>query len=432
MICPRCGTVQRRETARFCHQCGATIEQAPTEVQLESTEMPALEPTEAAPQDVQPPSPAALPPEPINPMPEEQTRPESSLPQPPAALSPEWQEEAPTIQDRPPPAPPVEQQRQWAAPAAPPAWEAPPRWERTAPSFEHQQGRFASVATDQAFVPERPQMPVESLERGPRPAPSIWTAEPANWERQPSYGVPQAEEALVVSARAFSPPQNIQGNPNQGGIESHAEPPIPWQAAPAEPPSRSAARGPVPGALQRSRPVQQRRRLPLGIIIPLALLLVFVIAGVGVYVFASGSASQEPSAFLTYNDPNHHFHIQYPTVWTATPIANGVRFSDATHTAELSVTYTPNTQNLTADQFADQEAAKENISTPDTQTFAGTTWVQRSGIVTQTSGISQDIFLFVTVSNNFLYEVREVAPLDGYKEPNQTAFMPMLQSLALT
>ncbi len=93
--------------------------------------------------------------------------------------------------------------------------------------------------------------------------------------------------------------------------------------------------------------------------------------------------------------------------------------------------YTPNTTNLSAAQFADQEAAKENINTPDTATFAGATWVERSGIVTQTSGISQDIFLFVTVHNNTLFEVREVAPLDGYNGPNQTVFMRMLQYLML-
>ncbi|HEU5370008.1 MAG TPA: hypothetical protein VFU69_16155, partial [Ktedonobacterales bacterium] len=149
---------------------------------------------------------------------------------------------------------------------------------------------------------------------------------------------------------------------------------------------------------------------------------------------ASGPSSQEPSAFATYTDPGHHFSIPYPTVWTVKQLSNGVRFADATDTAELWVTYTPNTSNLKAADFADQEAAKAGISAPapDSQTFAGTTWVQRSGIVTQTSGLSQDIFIFVTTSsNNLLYEVREVAPLDGYKEPNQSAFMPMLQKLTL-
>jgi hypothetical protein len=186
----------------------------------------------------------------------------------------------------------------------------------------------------------------------------------------------------------------------------------------------------VPGALQRSRPVKHRR-VPIGVIITLALLLVFIVAGLGIYAFASGTVAQEPSAFLSYTDAGNHFKIQYPNVWTVKKLTNGVRFADATNTAELSITYIPNTSNLTAEQFADQEAAKENISTPDTQTFAGQTWVQRSGIVTQTSGISQDIFIFVAVANNLLYEVREVAPLDGYKEPNQAAFMPMLQSLTL-
>lgn len=146
----------------------------------------------------------------------------------------------------------------------------------------------------------------------------------------------------------------------------------------------------------------------------------------------SSAGGQEPSAFVNYTDANHHFSIQYPSVWNSKRLSNGAQFADATNTAQLSVTYIPNTSNLTAQQFADQEAAKENINTPDTQTFAGQTWVVRSGIVTQTSGISQDIFLFVTLYHGFLFEVREVAPLNGYQQPNQTAFMPMLQSLKLT
>src|SRR6185437_15294632 len=174
-----------------------------------------------------------------------------------------------------------------------------------------------------------------------------------------------------------------------------------------------------PGAFQRSRPVK-RRRLPLGVLITLGLILVFVLAGVGLYAIANGSSGQEPAAVQTYVDP-HHFSIQYPVVWTVKKLSNGVQFSDATNTAALLVTYIPNTSNLSAAAFANQEAAKENISTPDSQNFAGITWVQRSGIVTQTSGISQVIFIFVAASNNLLYEVREVAPLDGYKEPNQTA-----------
>jgi len=134
---------------------------------------------------------------------------------------------------------------------------------------------------------------------------------------------------------------------------------------------------------------------------------------------------------MNYTDMNHHFRIQYPTVWNYKRLPNGAQFADATNTASLSVTYLADSSNLTADQFADQEAAKENLNASDTKTFAGQTWVVRSGIVTQTSGISQDIFLFVTLYNNLLFEVREVAPLDGFQEPNQTDFMPMLQHLTL-
>lgn len=168
----------------------------------------------------------------------------------------------------------------------------------------------------------------------------------------------------------------------------------------------------------------------LGLFLPLALILIFVLVGLGVYFLVTTPSNPEPSAYQTYNDPQHQFSIAYPTVWTKKPLDNGVRFVAASGTAELSVTSTPNTANQTAGQFADQQAAKEGISTPDTKTFAGQTWVVRSGIVTQTSGISQDIFLFVTLHNNVFFEIREVAPLDGYRDI-QPIFMKMLDTLVL-
>ena len=172
--------------------------------------------------------------------------------------------------------------------------------------------------------------------------------------------------------------------------------------------------------------------MPLGVWVTAGLLLVFILGGVGVYAVVSSAGGQGLSAFVNYTDPNHHFTIKYPTVWNYKRLDNGVRFADATNTAQLSVTYTPNTSNLTAQQFADQEAQKQSLNTPDTRTFAGQTWVVRSGIVTQKSGIAQDIFIFVALDNNLLYEITEVTPLDGYQQPNQAAFMPMLQSLTLS
>ena len=154
----------------------------------------------------------------------------------------------------------------------------------------------------------------------------------------------------------------------------------------------------------------------------IGLLLIFILGGVGVYAVVSSAGGQEPSAFVSYTDPNHHFTIKYPTVWTYKRLDNGVRFADATNTAQLSVTYTPNSSNLTAQQFADQEAQKQSLNTPDTKTFAGQTWIVRSGIVTQTSGIAQDIFIFVTVYKNFLYEIRHSA--NRFMHPHQIPKTP--------
>ncbi len=408
MNCPRCGAVQRRETARFCHICGATIELAPTNVQART-------PANAAPESA---SPSAQAPRTVSFTPHgpdeqrlegKQALPENQPPQQPAGSYPTWLDTAPTALGEQQPAGPHEESRRQRAPAAEPAPAAFPDWAEAAPASGQQQERFSQA----------------------RPAPSVWPNEPPAWGQQLQPAFPKAEDAPAWRERPLSPPQSSQRNLSQGPFEGRAAPPPSWQSPAMEHSVRPAARGPVSGALHRPR-TTRRRRPPLGIIITLSLLLVFVVAGVGIYVFVSSASGPALSAFQTYTDPGHHFTIKYPTVWTVKSLPNGVRFADATNTAELSVTYTPNSSNLTAEQYANQQAEKEGIHTPDTQTFAGTTWVERSGIVTQTSGISQVIYLFVTVTNNLIYEVREVAPLDGYKEPNQAAFMPMLQSLTLS
>jgi hypothetical protein len=431
MVCTRCGAVQRRETARFCHECGATIELAPTNVHANDTEIPTeTATTEAAPQHAPSLRPVSLTaPEPQeNTLPEGHSPPESQMPQQPAIDYPKWHDEAPTLLRDQAPAQANDHNNQSPASFPQPALAAFPGQETVVPPLGTRQEPFSYAAPDQGFAPESQQMPLASSAGEARHAPAVWPEEPSKWTSPPQEVFPQTKEA---QASIFPPSPNIQGTLNKGAPDGRAVAPIPRQTPSAEPPSRSTARGPVPGAFQRPRPIR-RRRLPIGVIVTLGLIAVFVVAGIGLYVLANGPVSQEPDAFTAFTDPGHHFSIPYPTVWTVKQVPSGVRFADATDTAELWVTYHPNTSNLKAADFADQEAAKAGISAPapDSQTFAGTTWVQRSGIVTQTSGISQDIFIFVTVSNNLLYEVREVAPLDGYKDANPI-FMRMLQKLIL-
>ncbi len=430
MVCTRCGAVQRRASARFCHECGATFELAPTNVQPDASDSPIPEVEAQYAPSIR--TVAFTSESDEKTRLQEQPLAEAQLPQPAPAEYPNWIGEAPTALRDQPAARSEEAKNQAAEPFAPPAWLASSNQERAETPFGNQQQPFTPAAKEQTSLSENQQWPPVSPARGPRSAPRAWTDDPTGWERQPQEAFPHPEKASPARGGTFPAAQNSPHSFNQGPFEERSDPPAaPWQTPLAERPNRAATRGPVPGAFQRPRPVKQRR-LPLGVIITLGLLLVFIIVGVGIYAIASGSGGQELAAFATYNDPGQHFSIKYPTVWTVKKLPDGVQFADATNTAELSVTYTPNSSNLSAEDFANQEAAKENISTPDSQTFAGTTWVERSGIVTQTSGISQDIFIFVTAANNLLYEVREVAPLDGYKEPNQTDFMPMLQSLKLT
>lgn len=479
MICTRCGTEQRRETARFCHVCGAPIESVTASAQPNSATAAVAAPPQPAhglrPISLTSPEPAAndmleaRAPEirQASPYPEEAREPANSwnVEEEPTALSsqpfvsnaqerssnqpPEWdgqpldlQQEPPTITLNPPPGWQPVNARQEQNPAAPPSgWSTPDpmayslsREERNHPPMP--ESFPASLAESRPHARSEPSAWTETSGVGTQQqgvAPAQDLAQPGWNSAQPGYG-PAQPLPLEVSLQGSGPDgrerpfpaaqhrQHSMANDPFGDAEARPA----GRASPMpERPARSAG-GPVPGSLTRPRPAK-RRRVPLGVTVTIGLLLVFILGGVGVYALASSSGGQEPSAFVNYSDPNHHFTIEYPNVWSYKHLDNGVRFTDATNTAELSITYTPNTSNLTAQQFADQEAQKQSLNAPDTQTFAGQTWVVRSGIVTQTSGIAQDIFIFVTVYNNLLYEIREVTPLDGYQQPNSAVFMPMLE-----
>ncbi len=446
MICTRCGTVQRRETAKFCHLCGAPIEPAATNVQPDSTGIPAIE---SAPQPAQlfkpiallpgepdsgnaaqrEPEPSTLPGETADEqMRRERYADENTLKTPAVALP---GEAVPTIDQPLPQAAPY---LKWEEPFAP---------GRDQPMGRYQQSQTARASHPQPSIwPQERPLAEEHLEDTPDAWKASLAASEASTLRERSHQ--WSTEYAYAEIRPNHPRDHLPSTP-QGRRTTPARtlPEVQDEApmASLERPIRSTARGPVPGAFSQPKRVK-RRRLPLGIAITVGLLLVFVLAGFGLYTVL-GAGPQEPSALTPYTDPGHHFSIQYPTVWTIkkpTNHASGVRFTDATDTAELWVTYTPTPPNLTKDQenqfenqFADQEAASAGIATPapGTDTFAGATWIMRTGIVTLTSGISQQILLYITVHNNLCFEVREVAPLNNYNGPNQTVFMPMLQTLIL-
>ncbi len=473
MICTRCGTVQRRETARFCHVCGAAIEPAPAPSQPSHGFRPFT----------------LTPPEPGNNRPGESLGADTNQPETATEAGgrdsiAELAGEAPALPTQSSianqPQQPADRYADWQQrpSPAPPDQQPPRRQEQASPRFALSDAPVSSEVADwTAAAPPAAQMLAQSSNlsgnQNPHTTPESLTAEPvrAGWhDQQPVWQGSAAQQGpqtldpvqrrdtiIAESADAYFPerpqPRTPTGHleresgtpaaqersfsarqPRQHGMshdpfgELPGHPPT-WEASTSERPTRSTA-GPVPASLPRFQ-TRKQRRLPLGIIVSVGLVLICAVASFGIYTLVSSAGTPEPSAFLTYTDPNHHFSIRYPAVWTVKQLPNGARFADSTNTAEFRITYTANIANQTAQQFADQEAAKEGITTPDSKVFAGQTWVVRSGIVTQTSGIAQDIFIFVTVHNNTIFEIREVAPLDGFKEPNQAVFLPMQQSLVL-
>ena len=176
-------------------------------------------------------------------------------------------------------------------------------------------------------------------------------------------------------------------------------------------------------------PVSGRRRLGVVGVALITLLVLAVLGGVA-YTVRALTASPPITQQTIFRDTAHHFHFQRPTLWLVTPSATGVTLtdSDGASTAKIDAPDLPTPE--TAKTYADQLAAKDNLTATIAQQIAGEMWEQRLGQVTGTDGAVREVVIFVTVHNAHLYVIQFICPVATYDSINNLVYQPLLASFS--
>jgi len=250
-----------------------------------------------------------------------------------------------------------------------------------------------------------------------------------------SPAIVDQEPTLVLSTPATPAHDTDRGAPGAapGQSEVAGSRTMPADFTPfAVPPRPKAALRSTPSpkpltSRQVSRPRKARTARSLALAGLVVLIVAVVIGGILIYQKAIASG-KNLAAMTTYNDPAGHFSLQYPALWTAKPISNGVQLMDSTGTAELDVQSLPVTDHNTADSYIATEASKLNLSAPDHEQVGSIVWAKRSGLVTTNQGVSDEVVLLAYVQHGRVYLVKEVTPISNFANENRLAFLPALQS----
>jgi hypothetical protein len=129
----------------------------------------------------------------------------------------------------------------------------------------------------------------------------------------------------------------------------------------------------------------------------------------------------------TYQDPQHRFAFQKPTLWTALTTANGVRLSDSDGSSTAAITVIQTGTPETAGGYADTQAAEIGLAHAPAQDIE--TWEQRTGKVTDpTDGAVHEVVLLVTVHDALIYSITFSCPIATYAELNTLVYQPLLAS----
>jgi hypothetical protein len=165
--------------------------------------------------------------------------------------------------------------------------------------------------------------------------------------------------------------------------------------------------------------------------VSVALLAVTLVAlAVGVVVLHYRLIPPGVPVDATYRDPGHRFHFALPTLWQATPYAEGVQLADADGVSTAQITVLPPSPGEDAAMRADALAQSLGLGPADAVTVAGEVWQQRSGQVVGPDGVRREIVVLVTLHAGQLYIIEYASPVVSFDATNALVFQPLLRSFA--
>jgi len=201
------------------------------------------------------------------------------------------------------------------------------------------------------------------------------------------------------------------------------DPPAPPATAPA--PSQPAVHAVTATAEPPAAPARRKRRWPL-----VALVLVFVLAagGGGYYLVRALTAAPPVASQTLYQDPQHRFHLERPTLWTVTPASDGATLTDANGASTVTISVSLPNPGDTAQSRADTLAKSLGLAGAPPQTIGGDSWEQRAGQFTGADGAVRQTALFVTLHAGLLYTIQLSSPVASFTSLDNLVFQPLLAS----
>jgi hypothetical protein len=206
--------------------------------------------------------------------------------------------------------------------------------------------------------------------------------------------------------------------------------PPPAPEPPAEDAVATAPRRTAPRRRARpQRPAAERRGRGWRVVgaILVTVLVVVGCTGSALGIRALLAAPPVPKQTL-YQDPQHRFSFERPTLWVIKPAPDGVLVSDSSGTSTLHVAVTPASDGDTAQSYADMLASQQGLTAAPATQFAGVAWEQRSGQVTGRDGVVRAATIYVTLRSGQVYVITLSCPLATFESTNTLLYQPLLAS----
>jgi len=132
-----------------------------------------------------------------------------------------------------------------------------------------------------------------------------------------------------------------------------------------------------------------------------------------------------------FSDTNLGFSVLYPTDWQARidHKSSIVHFYDSTQTDKVDITVSNATTSHVA-QFLQQasQLGMTNVTTKPSRSFAGSSWQQVQGKLSQ-EGVSYSVTLLATIHGNHLYLLTQRSPQSTYNDEEALVFSAMRAGL---
>jgi len=164
-------------------------------------------------------------------------------------------------------------------------------------------------------------------------------------------------------------------------------------------------------------------------IIGAALIIVVALLAGGAYALRAALAGPPVPQTVTYHDPNDHFTVTVPALWTATHQASGgALLTDSSGANSVTISYTPSQAGQTATSVADTLASQQGLQPAAPTQIGGDTWQQRSGQITGQDGATRMIVVYVDVRDGEVYTIQLSSPTASYASINNLVYQPLLAS----